>query len=530
MKATSAVLLMLVVLVAGAVASAHAQTLLFTLDTPNPQAGPQFGILATVGEVNDDGKADITVAAYNEDVGGNTDQGRAYVFSGADGSLLYTLDTPNPQAEAEFGYPVAVGDVNGDGRGDIAVGARWEDVGGNDGQGRAYVFSPPAVPVGGIARLPELSDSSSPNYIFLAGAVAAALLALIAGTWYARRRWLASGSEPVQADNDFLDVDFSYIDDPKARKLVEKFHGEAANAYRQRLYIAAVFVSGAVMEGILQFALLRQQPKAQQRYREMYGSEKAKERPSPADWRLNELIKIAYSMEVIGEDANRLARDVENFRNLIHPYKLVRRSEPGWHRLARIAFDSVAEISRSLSGRLSRDTSQQVINAVEDLGGSLDFTWLIQGEVAGCAAPMQQADLHYLRSRGIGAVVRLAHPDTDLVIMERTHVMGAGLDDLHVPVPDFTGPTSDQINQVLRFMYEKRRIGKAVAVSCGAGCGRTGVMLACYLITLEYSADDALEFMISKRPCSKEILEALPEQRNAIYEFQTHFDSGEARF
>ena len=46
------------------------------------------------------------------------------------------------------------------------------------------------APVGGLAELPDVSDSSSRNYIALAGLAAAALVALTAGAWYARRRWL----------------------------------------------------------------------------------------------------------------------------------------------------------------------------------------------------------------------------------------------------------------------------------------------------------------------------------------------------
>jgi hypothetical protein len=50
---------------------------------------------------------------------------------------------------------------------------------------------PTPVSVGGIAELPEVSaDSSGPNYVALAGGLAAALLALSAGAWYVRRRWL----------------------------------------------------------------------------------------------------------------------------------------------------------------------------------------------------------------------------------------------------------------------------------------------------------------------------------------------------
>ncbi len=142
MKALRIVLIALVALAAGVVASANAQTLLFTLDTPNPLVwGGDFGMSVAVGDVNADGKADIAVGAYEEDVGDNRYQGRAYIFSGADGSLLFTLDSPNPQRQGYFGRSVAVGDVDGDGKGDIAVGAHYEDVDGNEQQGRAYVFS-----------------------------------------------------------------------------------------------------------------------------------------------------------------------------------------------------------------------------------------------------------------------------------------------------------------------------------------------------------------------------------------------------
>jgi len=43
--------------------------------------------------------------------------------------------------------------------------------------------------VGGIAELPDVSGSSAANYPALAGLAAAALVALMAGGWYARRRW-----------------------------------------------------------------------------------------------------------------------------------------------------------------------------------------------------------------------------------------------------------------------------------------------------------------------------------------------------
>jgi hypothetical protein len=46
-------------------------------------------------------------------------------------------------------------------------------------------------PVGGMAELPEVSDSSAPNYIVVAALAPVVVVALTAAAWYARRRWLA---------------------------------------------------------------------------------------------------------------------------------------------------------------------------------------------------------------------------------------------------------------------------------------------------------------------------------------------------
>jgi hypothetical protein len=119
-------------------------SLLFTLNDPAPESYAWFGeSMANIGDINSDGKPDLAVGTPIQDVNGYTSQGQVFVFSGLDRSLLLTLNDPNPQAEAYFSSRAlsAAGDVNGDTVPDIAVGAWGQDVGVNVEQGQAFVFS-----------------------------------------------------------------------------------------------------------------------------------------------------------------------------------------------------------------------------------------------------------------------------------------------------------------------------------------------------------------------------------------------------
>jgi hypothetical protein len=106
------------------------------------QASAGFGVsVATAGDVNGDGFADVIVGAYRYD-NGETDEGRALVYQGsaAGPSTLAAWTAESNQASAFFGRVVATaGDVNGDGRSDVLVGAYGYDNGQSD-EGRVFVY------------------------------------------------------------------------------------------------------------------------------------------------------------------------------------------------------------------------------------------------------------------------------------------------------------------------------------------------------------------------------------------------------
>jgi len=166
------------------------------------------------------------------------------------------------------------------------------------------------------------------------------------------------------------------------------------------------------------------------------------------------------------------------------------------------------------------------------------FYWLVENGIAGCSRPGAEErargwnpfsrgpsggellealdrDLGWLRGRDIGAVLSL----TETPLVEEV-IARHGLDVLHLPVPDMTAPLPEQFQRALTFIDWQRALGRAVAVHCLVGQGRTATILAAYLIRGGTEPGDAIDRL--RAICPGAI--GSPEQERALHAFAARRD------
>ncbi|MHA1410861.1 MAG: phosphatase domain-containing putative toxin [Candidatus Odinarchaeia archaeon] len=119
-------------------------------------------------------------------------------------------------------------------------------------------------------------------------------------------------------------------------------------------------------------------------------------------------------------------------------------------------------------------------------GKPKEFRWLEKGVIAGSAAITGKEQLVWLKNKGINAIVNLTMTPLD----EKT-VKEVGLEYLFLPIDLI--PDLEQISTFLKFIEEMQSKSKPVLVYCDHGLGRTGVMLAIYLINKGYTDNEAIK-------------------------------------
>ncbi|TRY67288.1 hypothetical protein TCAL_14664 [Tigriopus californicus] len=108
-----------------------------------------------------------------------------------------------------------------------------------------------------------------------------------------------------------------------------------------------------------------------------------------------------------------------------------------------------------------------------------NFSWIFVNKLAGSSCPRSEAEMAWLKRQNIKHIVTLSDdflpPQIPLVYFKHKHIF----------VQEFQAPNLSQIKDFIAYCHRVREQHESLLVHCRQGLGRTGVMLACYLVEFE---------------------------------------------
>ena len=122
-----------------------------------------------------------------------------------------------------------------------------------------------------------------------------------------------------------------------------------------------------------------------------------------------------------------------------------------------------------------------------------NFSWLIKNKLAGSAIPTSIDEVQWIIEQGVKSIVTVREEPLDDDWVKDVNY-------LHVSSNDMGVPEFADLTYAIDFIHRRITNNEPVMVHCLAGMGRTGTILACYLVKHQnMPADKAIQKIREER-------------------------------
>ena len=139
-----------------------------------------------------------------------------------------------------------------------------------------------------------------------------------------------------------------------------------------------------------------------------------------------------------------------------------------------------------------------------------NFSWMLENKLAGSAIPTSIDEVQWAIDQGVKSIVTVREEPLDESWIKDVKY-------LHILSNDMGVPEFVDLVSAVDFIHRRITNNEPVLVHCLAGMGRTGIILACYLVKHQkMSASEATEKVRKERPGS---IQSYP-QEEIIFQFE----------
>lgn len=139
-----------------------------------------------------------------------------------------------------------------------------------------------------------------------------------------------------------------------------------------------------------------------------------------------------------------------------------------------------------------------------------NFGWIVEGSLAASGLPSSASQVKWLKGHGIDSILTLTETP-----LPREYLEGSGVSSVHVQMFDHAPPSQESLAKAVKHLRSEIEKGNAVLVHCLAGQGRTGSVVAAYLIEFEgREPTETISKLRKERPGSVEA-----SQESSVHEY-----------